>query len=1145
MKILSLRLKNLNALKGEHTIDFTAAPFSSSGLFAITGETGAGKSTLLDAICLALYHQTPRQKSFSVNGNPIMTHHTGDCWAEVTFAVKGQCYRAFWSQRRARSNPEGALQPPMVELAEVETGKILTTKLKDKLEQVEALTGMDFSRFTKSMLLAQGGFAAFLNANAADRADLLEELTGTEIYGDISARVYQYAEREKATLQTLTTHANAVALLSEAEREQHQVTLTALDAQTAALNLDQQRVQQQQQWRVNLSRAEACYATAQAALEVAHAAHAAAFVEEQRLAASKPADLIAPSFDAWQRANQQLTNTAQHHTAAQHALATLTQQHDQHCARAAWLSAQRATQTQQQYAALHADHTQQQYAAEQCAHHAALGDLLGDWQTALAQQAALLTAQADTEAQQQRVHLEREHHAAQLAQAQAAYAAAQHQHAEATDRATHAQAAYHTQLAGQDLATRRAEWQVAQQQHQQFKQATQQAARLREVDAEWTQHQAQHAELVTACASQAALREQARQTYQQCHATAKDKRTLLAQEQVIQSLTAHRDNLRPDQPCPLCGATQHPAKQHYQALDVSATEAALEHAERALEQARKAGEAVSKTLTQLETQQAACQQRIDVLEADYPRLNTAWLALIEPLGLAPTLWRNAPALEDALTQLEAITATLSRTLKAAEQAEAAHLAADKHRQHTALQQAQALAEGEKRAQAVTTQDHRLAELATQQAIQRDGSATAARDFAAALQQAGFAPPDPATPAADWLAARKADWQAWQAGQARLRQLEHALVQQEKTCEAAQAEAQHWAGLAPSGVVAEPASTEPADTDWTAVLAATRDALDRLTHQQDQQTGQLAQLARHQADHAAAQQHAAEAWQHALAQSPFANTALFLAARLLPADRHTLEQARTARQAALHRAQAVRDTAQHDLSTLQQHSLTDLPAEALDQQLVDLAQQREAAAAMRGTVKAVLAQDAQQHETHAALLADIAIQAAIEADWARLNGLIGSANGDKFRKFAQGLTLDHLVDLANRQLVRLHDRYLLQRKNKTELELQIIDTWQGDVSRDTSTLSGGESFLVSLALALALSDLVSRHMAIDSLFLDEGFGTLDSDTLETALTALDSLNASGKMIGVISHVEGMKARIPVQIQVLKGNGIGISTLKVQG
>lgn len=164
------------------------------------------------------------------------------------------------------------------------------------------------------------------------------------------------------------------------------------------------------------------------------------------------------------------------------------------------------------------------------------------------------------------------------------------------------------------------------------------------------------------------------------------------------------------------------------------------------------------------------------------------------------------------------------------------------------------------------------------------------------------------------------------------------------------------------------------------------------------------------------------------------------------------------------------------------------------------------------------------------------------DWAHLNSLIGAADGAKFRRFAQGLTLDHLVYLANQQLVRLHGRYRLQRKVSEALELQVVDTWQADSVRDTKTLSGGESFLVSLALALALSDLVSHKTRIDSLFLDEGFGTLDRETLDTALDALDNLNATGKMIGVISHVEALKERIPVQIQVKKMSGLGVSRLE---
>lgn len=212
-------------------------------------------------------------------------------------------------------------------------------------------------------------------------------------------------------------------------------------------------------------------------------------------------------------------------------------------------------------------------------------------------------------------------------------------------------------------------------------------------------------------------------------------------------------------------------------------------------------------------------------------------------------------------------------------------------------------------------------------------------------------------------------------------------------------------------------------------------------------------------------------------------------------------------------------------------------------LAELEAQRTAFIEQIGAHRALLVQDAQLRSNQQALFAQIASQAAETDLWQRLDSLIGSAKGDKFRKFAQGLTLDHLLQLANQHLNRLHGRYLLRRKSTGELELEIVDAWQGDVARDTRTLSGGEGFLVSLALALALSDLVSHKTSIDSLFLDEGFGSLDGDTLEVALTALDSLNASGKMIGIISHVEALKERIPAQIRVVKGGGVGHSRLVV--
>ena len=160
------------------------------------------------------------------------------------------------------------------------------------------------------------------------------------------------------------------------------------------------------------------------------------------------------------------------------------------------------------------------------------------------------------------------------------------------------------------------------------------------------------------------------------------------------------------------------------------------------------------------------------------------------------------------------------------------------------------------------------------------------------------------------------------------------------------------------------------------------------------------------------------------------------------------------------------------------------------------------------------------------------------NWAK-----GSANGNKFKIIAQGYTLDVLLSYANKHLEDLTQRYSLEKIPDT-LALQVVDNDMLGEVRSVHSLSGGESFLISLALALGLSSLSSNRMKIESLFIDEGFGALDIDTLSVAMDALDNLQTQGRKIGVISHVEEMKERITTQIQVIKSIN-GRSNVKIVG
>ena len=196
------------------------------GLFAITGPTGAGKTTILDAVCLGLYGRTPRLERVTKSSNEIMSRQTGECFAEVTFETQKGRYRCHWSQHRARKRPDGELQQARHEIADAATGTVLESRFAQVSAAVEAATGMDFERFTRSMLLAQGGFAAFLQAPPDERAPILEQITGTEIYSQISMKVHERRTEEREKLDLLQAELKGIRLLGEDEERELQAALS-------------------------------------------------------------------------------------------------------------------------------------------------------------------------------------------------------------------------------------------------------------------------------------------------------------------------------------------------------------------------------------------------------------------------------------------------------------------------------------------------------------------------------------------------------------------------------------------------------------------------------------------------------------------------------------------------------------------------------------------------------------------------------------------------------------------------------------------------------------------------------------------------------------------------------------------------------
>jgi exonuclease SbcC len=219
MKILKLRFANLNSLYGEWEIDFEHSDYVNDGLFAITGPTGSGKSTILDAISLALYGRTPRLNNISRQTNEIMSRQRAFCFSEVIFLANSTLYKIHWSQNRAHNKVDGNLVEAKHELSDITNNKILSTKKREINDAIEQISGMSFENFIRSMMLAQGQFAAFLSSKPDLRSPILEQITQTTIYSTISMRCQKLAKEENEKLEKLKEQSSNLKILSSEDEE--------------------------------------------------------------------------------------------------------------------------------------------------------------------------------------------------------------------------------------------------------------------------------------------------------------------------------------------------------------------------------------------------------------------------------------------------------------------------------------------------------------------------------------------------------------------------------------------------------------------------------------------------------------------------------------------------------------------------------------------------------------------------------------------------------------------------------------------------------------------------------------------------------------------------------------------------------------
>lgn len=1222
MRILSISGQNIASLAERFDIDFAAAPLHGAGLFAITGETGAGKSSVLDAMCLALYGDAPRLAVGAAadevpdpagdairarDARAILRRGAATGWARVRFtAADGQDYEAGWTARRARDRADGRLQPAARSLVRLADGASWG-QATDVDARIVALTGLSYAEFRRTVLLAQGDFDAFLRADTNERAALLEKITGTERYRRISVAVRGRHDAATRTRDGLVLRRGEHRLLPEEERAARQAEEAGLHARLAETAqrraaLDAARARHQAH-----ATAAARLTEAEAAAAEARAASAAAAADRDRLALHDRAEPLRALWQASETAIRQAqaagaardraaASVALAETAAVAAMAEAVAAQAAHDAaeagfkdfaplwdRAADLDSQirqaslladeaveaadRAREAAAEAAARHDGLVAQDSAARAQAENAAqelaalsaalpLADRWDEAQRALRARDVARSERAEAETRA----AEQDRAAADLSDRLAALAAEDGADRQDRDRLLSDLAALTAARDALDATRPQARLAAA----------TLLAERLGELD---RAAEAREAALAAETAATVAATEadaRAAGAAQEAEGFRKDAERAEAQ---IAALTAPaeraglavsdmarhlRQTLDPGQPCPVCGATDHPAADAALMALAASLRADLDRARAAARTAATGAQAAGVTAARASAERDAALRTASAAAAQAQAALDRWTAArpaASALDGCPPLPDRPQRVQAALDQVAARQGAAAGDLDRLDglRRQIGALDAERDRLTRQIDTRATARDGLKE----TLDDHRRRALQARGSIDEQDRRLAE---AAAILSPLLDPLDPgADPAALVAAVRDARTRGAEAAALRA-DLAPRLA---TAAESARQAAALAASLADAAVTRQAAADarrseragllggEPTETHRSRINAdrlAARTACDRARAAEAEARSALAEiqgrLAAATAEAETAEAAAASARDRltegcgAAGLDPAALAPLLAVPQAgidaLRQRLRGLDNAVTAAEAAM--AQRAADLAA---------AAAALPGESaadIDTALAEADRDSQAGQQRLGAIATELAED----DRRRALLSDLetAITAA-EADlavWKAVDAAVGSATGDRFARIAQRVTLDVLVDSANHHLADLNPRYRLRRADG--LSLQVEDRDMGSEARATRSLSGGERFLVSLALALALSRMGGRGGLAGMLFIDEGFGALDAESLDLAIDALERLQSQGRSVGVISHVEAMKDRIPVRIRVQKQGG-GRSVVRVEG